>query len=498
MENWSELKTVWSLFEAVSSETTLLPLFQRTLVIFHSMFSAEAVRLYTYEDARWSVVSYPLEKTEQERPASPPEVVGEEALKTQVSEERLVVRTEDVCLLIEGPSTERVTPETLDVVRSTVVKIAPVQELFRALWEAQRARRQTEERLRKQTVELRGLLRTRTGMIGTHPKMLRVLEGLERASSTKLPILITGETGTGKEAAARLVHRLSGRRAPLVVVDCGAVPASLLESELFGYEKGAFTGAQSNKPGRVELADGGTLFLDEIGELKPELQAKLLHLLQEKTFCPVGGSGQREADVRFIAATNRNLEEESRKGTFRQDLYFRLNVIGLNIPPLRERPDDVPILIDHFRRIGEDHETSPTFSERSLKLLTAYDWPGNIRELENLMARLAVIHPNAVIEPEQLTDRIRASNKAVPSASAPVTITTIGSSGDQISGIPSLADLEDGTSLSEAVKSYERSLIADALQQTKNNRSQAAKLLRMKRTTLIEKLKKMEPECKPS
>jgi DNA-binding NtrC family response regulator len=316
------------------------------------------------------------------------------------------------------------------------------------------------------------------------------LETLDRVAQSDATVLIDGETGTGKTAVAREIWKASKRSdGPFVEINCAALPDHLVESELFGHMKGAFTGATDDHLGKVAQADGGTLFLDEVGELKHELQAKLLHLLQERTFTPIGSTESKRANVRFLAATNRDLRTEVAAGTFRQDLFFRLEVVSLTIPPLRERPLDVTILVEHFcGQVEERIGSTARFSEEAIGMLRRYDWPGNVRELENLIERFAVMHPaGTLIQPEHLSERIRTSAKAEPEAnSVPEFVGGAGSS---------FIDLEnEGLSLAEAVKTYEQGLIKAALDKAGGNRSKAAKLLRVKRTTLIEKLKKLEKE----
>ncbi|MBI2468607.1 MAG: sigma 54-interacting transcriptional regulator, partial [Candidatus Rokubacteria bacterium] len=254
-------------------------------------------------------------------------------------------------------------------------------------------------RLEQENLYLQEEIKTERGfeeIVGQSPAIRRVLRAVEQVAPTDATVLLLGETGTGKEVVARAVHNLSARRdRALVKVNCAALPAGLIESELFGHEKGAFTGALSRKPGRFELADRGTLFLDEIGDLPPELQAKLLRVLQEGQFERVGGSQTLEVDVRVIAATNRDLEKAMQEGGFRPDLYYRLSVFPIRIPPLRERRGDVPLLIRYFvdkhgRKLGKRIETIP---QASMDTLTAYPWPGNVRELENVIERAVILSP---------------------------------------------------------------------------------------------------------
>ncbi|MDD2905514.1 MAG: sigma 54-interacting transcriptional regulator [Sulfurimonas sp.] len=241
-------------------------------------------------------------------------------------------------------------------------------------------------------------------IIGRSTKMQQIFSILETVSPSKATILVRGETGTGKELIATAVHNLSNRQnAPYIKLNCAAISETLLESELFGHEKGAFTDAKEMRKGRFELADGGTLFLDEIGDISSSLQVKLLRILQEQEFERVGGTKTIKTDVRLVAATNRNLEEMVAKGEFREDLFYRLNVIPINLPPLRERYEDVKLLIEHYlKKFMKEHRKEMSFSKEAIEILLDYPWPGNIRELQNTMERIVLICPNGIIIPEML------------------------------------------------------------------------------------------------
>jgi len=308
-------------------------------------------------------------------------------------------------------------------------------------------------------------------LIGESLKIREVLSLIERVAKTDSTVLITGESGTGKELVARILHLKSPRaQGPFVAINCGAIPHELLESELFGYVKGAFTGALRDKKGRLEVANGGTVLLDEISEMSPALQVKLLRVLQEREFEPIGSTRSVKVDIRVVAATNKNLEELVKKGRFRHDLYWRLNVVPIHLPPLRERKEDIPLLISHFLEIYNDRYKGKVtgFSESAMELLLNYDWPGNIRELENLVQRLVVLKGEGIILPEDLPEKIRENGH-----------------------LHSFLRLEgEKLNLNEAVTNLERYLITEALRRAKGVKSRAAKLLGIKRTTLLHKMKK--------
>ena len=269
------------------------------------------------------------------------------------------------------------------------------------------------QQLRRETRQLRERVRERFAphnIIGTAPPIQQIFEIIERVAPSRATVLITGESGTGKELVANAIHQRSPHAGgPFIKLHCAALAESLLESELFGHEKGAFTGAIARKDGRFAIADGGTLFLDEIGEISPAVQIKLLRFLQEREFERVGGSQTLHVDVRVIAATNRDLAQEVAKGRFREDLYYRLNVVALEMPPLRERRADIPALVKFFldRHAKENAKTIDAISPETLELLCAYDWPGNVRELENAVERAVVLATGPVLEPRQLPPHIR-------------------------------------------------------------------------------------------
>ncbi len=311
-------------------------------------------------------------------------------------------------------------------------------------------------------------------IVGNAKGLLRVFDIIERTADTDCSILVTGESGTGKELVARAVHRASTRAdGPFVTVNCAALPENLLESELFGHARGAFTGATANRDGRFTAANKGTIFLDEIGEMPLALQSKLLRVLQEKEVTPVGESKARKVDVRVVAATNRDLDEMVEKGDFREDLLYRLEVIPIELPSLRERRPDIPELVNHFvekfnTKRGRRVEG---LTDEAMEVLVAYEWPGNVRQLQNAVERMVVLKARGRLELEDLPRRIRRSAPDIPAKVGPV--------------LP-----DDGLDLRDAVERFENGLILQALERTGWNKNQAAGMLRMNRTTLVEKLKK--------
>jgi DNA-binding NtrC family response regulator len=316
-------------------------------------------------------------------------------------------------------------------------------------------------------------------VIGSSEPLQRVLELVERVADTDSTVLITGESGTGKELIARAVHFNSGRAERMfVTVNCGAIPEELLESELFGHVRGAFTNAIAAREGRFALAHGGTIFLDEIGDMSPTLQVKLLRVLQDRTFEPVGSSQTQRVDVRVIAATNQNLATAIREKRFREDLFYRLNVIPVEMPPLRERRDDIPLLVNHFlKKVQEERRVAACSLEAdALVQLCLNDWPGNVRELENTIERLVVLKGGGAISLGDLPTALRAAEPR------------------GVDAAPTLPSA--GLSLTRTVDRFEADLIGQALTQTGWNKNQAAKLLEMNRTTLLEKIKKhgLSPE----
>ncbi len=326
-----------------------------------------------------------------------------------------------------------------------------------------------KRRLLVDNMELRRQIHSRYGMenvVGNSAAMARVYDMVRRVAPTRSNILILGESGTGKELVARAIHYNSPRAGrPMISVNCGAIPESLIESELFGHVKGAFTGAVSSHKGYFEEADGSTLFLDEIGELSMAMQVKLLRVLQERKVKPVGGSRERPVDVRLICATNRNLEEEVKAERFRGDLYYRINVIQIRIPPLRERPEDIPLLAVHFvERFCRDNGREPmVITRRALDALSRYPFPGNVRELENIMERAVTLATGRTIDVDLLPEPLAAYGAAAPHSTT--------SPASEVS-LP-----EGGLDLDRHMETVERDLIVQALRRAGGVRKEAARLL---------------------
>jgi sigma-54 specific flagellar transcriptional regulator A len=326
-------------------------------------------------------------------------------------------------------------------------------------------------------------------MVGNSRAIRHVRSLIEQVAKSDATVLILGESGTGKEVVARNLHYHSSRRSkPFVPINCGAIPGELLESELFGHEKGAFTGAISARQGRFEMAEGGTLFLDEIGDMPMPMQVKLLRVLQERTFERVGGTKLINADVRIVAATHRNLEEMIQEGKFREDLYYRLQVFPIEMPPLRARVDDIPLLINELiARLEHENRGSVRFTPSAVMALCQYKWPGNVRELSNVIERMVIMHPYGVVDVQDLPEKFRPAG-AIQASEA-----------DTVKFDPHLAPMEpivstrlprDGIDLKEHISNLECSLIKQALDESGGVVAHAAKRLNMRRTTLVEKLRK--------
>jgi len=328
-------------------------------------------------------------------------------------------------------------------------------------------------------------------LVGNSRGVTNVRKLIQQVADSEATVLILGESGTGKEVVARNLHYYSSRRErPFVPINCGAIPAELLESELFGHEKGAFTGAITSRQGRFEMAEGGTLFLDEIGDMPLNMQVKLLRVLQERTFERVGGTKPINTDVRVVAATHRNLEEMIKNGEFREDLYYRLQVFPIEMPPLRARIDDIPLLINELiTRLEHENRGSVRFTPAAIMALCQYRWPGNVRELSNLLERMVIMHPYGVVDVADLPEKFRVAGSGNAAESANETVTFE----QHLAPSEPLMALRlprNGIDLKEHISSLECSLIKQALDEAGGVVAHAAKRLNMRRTTLVEKLRK--------
>ncbi|MBN2647018.1 MAG: sigma-54-dependent Fis family transcriptional regulator [Thiotrichales bacterium] len=344
-----------------------------------------------------------------------------------------------------------------------------------------------------------------SNLVGSSPAMQKVKKLIAQVAKTDATVLILGESGTGKEVVAQCLHEASKRaERAFVPINCGAIPSELLESELFGHEKGAFTGAITARKGRFELAERGTIFLDEIGDMPLAMQVKLLRVLQERRYERVGGNSTFQCDVRVIAATHRQLENHIADGYFREDLYYRLNVFPIEMPALRERPQDIPELLDFmFRQMQQNGRATPSLTEAASAALQAYDWPGNVRELGNLAERLSILFEGGTVDFIDLPSRyqIEATVLADPDiatdASADCDIQSLNTQ-EAIAqesaslNVDSAVDWQSGVDLKSYLVEMEVKLIQSALSATEGNVSQAAKLLKTNRTTLVEKIRKYE------
>ncbi len=421
---YQRILAIWRLFETLSHGPQLDQLIAGTLRAVMPLFRADSVALWELSDGEWqprTTIDRPgLDGTTSGERRALPEVVSLVERST-ASRDAVTIgsaqgaqtvaialrRGDDVTGVLElskEGGVLRAQQSDLAFLRTLANQIGRVVGELSALGDARRRQQETADRLRRQTLELRRLLRTSSGLIGGHESMQAVFRMIERSRASNVPVIITGETGTGKEAVARLIHRQSGRRAPFVVVDCGAIPGTLLESELFGHEKGAFTGADARKIGRFEEAHKGTIFLDEIGELPLELQPKLLRVLQESTLRRIGGRDEIAVDFRLIAATNRDLEAMVEAGTFRRDLFFRLRVLEIKLPALRDRGDDVLLLALHALRqyCAELGCEMMSLSPEAEAEMRAYSWPGNVRELQNVLRRALLVAPGPELTPRDL------------------------------------------------------------------------------------------------
>ncbi|MCK4546682.1 MAG: sigma-54-dependent Fis family transcriptional regulator [Candidatus Eisenbacteria sp.] len=355
-----------------------------------------------------------------------------------------------------------------------------------------------------------------TGLLGRSPRMLQVFETIRQVAATRITVLIAGESGTGKEVVAHAIHRMSSRSdGPFVAVNCGAIPEGLLESDLFGHEKGAFTGAATRHAGRFEQADGGSLLLDEIGETPLNLQVKLLRALEDQAYYRVGGSQLIRSDVRLIAATNRNLEEAVSQGTFRRDLYFRLKVVSLLLPPIRERREDIPLLVDRFLTEASARHGSPrkSFSPEAMELLVQNEWPGNVREIKNLIESLTVLVKHTLVTVDDVAPHLTV--RAEVHRNLPVSLSSAKDDAEReiiyrtllalrselaelksillgaLRGVP-VEPSETGPAPPRTLDEAESRMIDEAIRKTSGNRRKAAKLLGISERTLYRRLKKQQ------
>ena len=397
----------------------------------------------------------------------------------QVLEEVKAFHPETEVVMITGVGNEQIVRSAfksgaMDYITKPV-KLSDLEIILNGALDRQRLRRENQE-LRAQNESLRSLIDSKysfKSIIGNSAEMRTIFDLVKRVAPTRSTILITGESGTGKELIARAVHLESDRaRRPFVAVNCGAMPDSLLEDELFGHVRGAFTDAVGDRVGRFEQADGGTLFLDEVGTMSQNLQVKLLRVLQEREFSPLGTTKKIKVDVRIIAATNSELRQSMEKNEFRKDLYWRLNVIGIRLPRLADRREDLPLLINHFlqRCCSENGTPEKSWSPAAVRCLLSYDWPGNVRQLENVVERaVALSSGRTVLDVDDLPEEIRRKGRQER---------------------PEIRIDNDGILLDRVVDQFEEQLLLEALERTAWVKTRAARLLHIKRTTLIEKMKR--------
>jgi DNA-binding NtrC family response regulator len=372
-----------------------------------------------------------------------------------------------MCIILTGYGTIKSSVEAIkNGAFDYITKPVTASELLVDVEKALKFRSLEEENIRLKK-ELRRKDRYEN-LVGTSEAIKKIYDLIEKVADTDGTVLISGPTGTGKELISRAIHYNSSRDdKPLVVINCAAIPEELLESELFGHEKGAFTGAHKTRIGRFEMANGGTIFLDEIGEMSPALQVKLLRVLQERKFERVGGTKSIHVDIRIIAATNRNLTTGINNGTFREDLYYRLNVIPIKVPPLKRRKSDIPLLIDFFLKKARrrKQQNVKEFSPAAMDAMMRYDWPGNVRELENVITRVSILCDNQAVGFHDLPEYLQQNS---------------------VLKQPVKEDLlAKGGTLSEAVRDFEKKLILEALEKSDGVKAKAAKLLNIKRTTLV-------------
>ena len=398
--------------------------------------------------------------------------------------------TVPVFLLIDSHDSLKVSPELAGSILGQIKYPVKYRDLTAAIQQAQVFR---ESHNKRQGAHSPELFRS---LVGNSRGIRQVRKQIEQVADSDATVLILGESGTGKEVVARNVHYHSGRRGkPFVPINCGAIPSELLESELFGHEKGAFTGAISARQGRFELAEGGTLFLDEIGDMSVQMQVKLLRVLQERTFERVGSNKTIESNVRIVAATHRNLEEAIVNGKFREDLFYRLNVFPIDMPPLRERMEDIPLLVNELvKRLEHEKRGSVRLTQAAVVALCQYHWPGNVRELANMIERLVIMHPYGVVDVHDLPQKFQVDNGADTSAlTAAIQKNAIYDAAPDVGSIDLLDTPrlpQDGIDLKEHLSNLECNLIKQALDDADGVVAHAANRLRLRRTTLVEKLRK--------
>jgi DNA-binding NtrC family response regulator/GGDEF domain-containing protein len=505
---YHQITAVWQLFDALTDSSDLDNLLRKTLVTVAPVLAAEHASLWARgDDDTWThrigddAGNQAAVALVRDAAKVTQAVVGEEGgLALAVP---LPLAPDARAALHFSGAQLRCDKEHLIFVSRLADQIGKVLRHRETLEWALERRRATENRLREQTRELRRMVRTQAGLVGNSPALLEVLRRVERAAVAKVPVLLTGETGTGKEVAAKMIHRQSRREGPFVVVDCGAIPAALLESELFGHEKGSFTGADSRKLGRFEQARGGTLFLDEIGELPIELQPKLLRVLQESVIRRIGGTEEIPLDFRLVAATHRDLERMVGAGSFREDLLFRLRVVELHLPPVRERGDDVILLAYHFLR-QYCYEMSRDFlplSREAEKWLMTHNWPGNVRELQNVLRRAVAMVPGSEITPDDLhlglNQRATADDGANESSAAalPVYPDPAGALGDRSLAALAAEWMWNGWGASKEpaspIKAVQSLVLRSLLFETGGNLARAGELLDTSPATVSSRLEKL-------
>ena len=394
----------------------------------------------------------------------------------QVLENAILKTPKTMCIILTGHGTIKSSVEAIKKgAFDYITKPVSPTKLLIYVEKALKFKNLEEENIRLKK-ELKGKYHYKN-IVGTSKVIKKIYDLIEKVSDSDGTVLITGASGTGKELIARSIHYNSQRGDnPLVVINCGAIPETLLESELFGHEKGAFTGAYKKRIGRFEMANGGTIFLDEIGEMSPTLQIKLLRVLQEQQFERVGGTKTLHVDLRFVAATNKNLTTAINMEKFREDLYYRLNVIPIKVPSLKQRRSDIPLLVDFFLKKFQKGKSDKLtgFSQVAMDAILSYDWPGNVRELENVIKRLTILCEGPVVSFDDLPENMQ------------------NVSGSRHPDNEVIIDNE--LNLNEAVQDYEKRIILEALEKTNWVKSKAAKLLNINRTTLVAKIKKQNIE----